>query len=189
MIPASIRVPLAVAVSLFACTACGGAREEGEQGDLIESSAGGAAASSDAPTGPWVPASFAGSIVLANNLASNAAGAVFVNVYRAGDAGKAVAVPYLSRRYEIDDLDWTVREGASVRYFGLNDRDRVGDPKLSLPTELEIEASYSADGSTIRGRGVYRTVLPIRNGQAQVELSIRPKAGDPTATITPGKGG
>jgi hypothetical protein len=121
------------------------------------------------------PATLAGRIVLAGELAGARRGSVTVNAWRAGEAGRAGAQPFLSRSYEIGDPDWSPGEGLLTRYFGLCEADRVGDPARVLPDELEIEACFDPDGLLGTREGIVRGSAHARNGAKDVVVRVSPQ--------------
>src|SRR5258707_15591271 len=80
------------------------------------------------PAPPSAPATIAGQIVLSGALANVRRGFVTVSAWPAGAARRADGQPLLSRAYAIGDPDWSQADGVLMRYFGLCDADRAGDP-------------------------------------------------------------
>jgi hypothetical protein len=122
-----------------------------------------------------VPATFAGQIVLAGELANVHGGRVRVRAWRAGEVGRADAQPFFSRSYEIGDPDWSLVDGGLTRYFGLCDADRVGEDTRELPDEFEIEACFEPDGRDGAGKAAWRGSARARNGAQQVRITVAPK--------------
>jgi hypothetical protein len=150
------RTPL-LALCLFACCGCQPSSATLE------------------PAAKGAPATIAGQLALAGELAGARRGTLTLSAWREGEAGRDGAQPYLSRTYEVDDPDWTESSGALVRYFGLCDADRVGDPARALPDELEIEACFDPDGVPGTREGVVRSSAHARNGEKDVHISVSPK--------------
>jgi len=138
---------------------------------------------------PHEPATLAGQIELAGELASARRGTLTLCAWGVGETGRKGAQPYLSRTYVIDDPDWTRGEGVLTRYFGLCDADRVGDPARGLPCELEIEASFDPDGLQITREGVVRGSAPARNGAKDVSIRVERTTETAQPQGSPKKGG
>lgn len=121
------------------------------------------------PLGRSEPATLAGEIEISAELANGVQGSVTIRAWRAGETGREGALPLLARSYELDDPDWIRGPGGLVRYFGLCDADRVGDPARKLPAELELEASLDPSGPG----GVHALARArARNGAKDVVLEI-----------------
>ncbi len=128
-----------------------------------------------APAAPSAPATIAGQIVLSGALSSAGRGSVTVSAWRPGEAGRPDAQPLLSRTYAIGDPDWSLGEGELLRYFGLCDADRSGDPARALPAELELEACFDPDGLTSTRAGLVTGSAHARNGAKDVLIRLAPK--------------
>jgi hypothetical protein len=139
--------------------------------------------------GPSAPATIAGEIVLSGELASVRRGAVTLYAWRTGEAGREGAQPYLSRTYAIGDPDWSSGGGTLMRYFGLCDADRVGDPERILPGEFEIEACFDPDGLSATREGIVRGRARARNGAKDVTITVSPTTETALPPGTRKKGG
>jgi len=120
------------------------------------------------------PATLAGEVTLTGELSKVRHGALTLNAWADGAAGREGTLPYLSRTYLIGDPDWTEREGALTRYFGLCDADRAGDAARMLPDEFEIEARFDPDGLQQTREGSVHGSARARNGAKDVQIRVAP---------------
>ena len=163
-------------LALLLLGACGCSRKEPDAPAPVTACAG-------------APATIAGQIELAGELASARRGCVTVSAWPPCEAGREGAQPLLSRTYAIGDPDWCAGDGVQMRYFGLCDADRTGDRARALPGELEIEACFDPDGlvSTHQGR-VLGSAL-ARNGANDVLIRLAPRIETAQPTGSRKKGG
>lgn len=161
-----------LALVLFAACGCSGGEE-----------------AASAPACAGVPATIAGQIELSGALAGARRGCVTVSAWRAGEAGREGAQPLLSRTYAIGDPDWCAGEGVLMRYFGLCDADRAGDPTRALPEMLEIEACFDPDGLVHTHEGLVLGSALARNGANDVLIRLAPRIETAQPRGSPKKGG